>query len=140
MPELERSLRTLQVEWPATPDVASRLELAPRRSRRWIAVAAVAVALAIGAAFAVPQSRSAILRFFHLGGVSVERVETLPPAEQRPLAAALGQVVDDARLALACRYLLELSEAETAAALGVRKGTVKSRVSRALDRLRESYA
>ena len=40
---------------------------------------------------------------------------------------------------LACRYLLELSEAETAAALGLRRGTVKSRTSRALDRLRESY-
>jgi len=37
---------------------------------------------------------------------------------------------------LACRYLLELSEAETAAALGVRRGTVKSRLARALERLR----
>jgi RNA polymerase sigma-70 factor (ECF subfamily) len=38
---------------------------------------------------------------------------------------------------IACRYLLELSEAETAATLGVRRGTVKSRLSRALDKLRE---
>ena len=37
---------------------------------------------------------------------------------------------------LGCRYLLELGEAETAAALGVRRGTVKSRTSRALARLR----
>jgi len=37
---------------------------------------------------------------------------------------------------IACRYLLELSEAETAAALGVRAGTVKSRLSRSLERLR----
>ena len=35
------------------------------------------------------------------------------------------------------RFLLELGEEETAAALGVRRGTVKSRTSRALDRLRE---
>jgi RNA polymerase sigma factor (sigma-70 family) len=41
------------------------------------------------------------------------------------------------RTVISCRYLLELSEAETAAALGVRPGTVKSRLSRALDRLRE---
>jgi RNA polymerase sigma-70 factor, ECF subfamily len=38
---------------------------------------------------------------------------------------------------LGCRYLLELTEAETASALGVRVGTVKSRTSRALSRLRE---
>jgi RNA polymerase sigma-70 factor, ECF subfamily len=34
------------------------------------------------------------------------------------------------------RFLLELGEEETAAALGVRRGTVKSRTARALDRLR----
>ncbi len=38
---------------------------------------------------------------------------------------------------IACRFFLDLSEEETAAALGVRKGTVKSRQSRALERLRE---
>jgi RNA polymerase sigma-70 factor (ECF subfamily) len=37
---------------------------------------------------------------------------------------------------IACRYFLDLSESETAAALGIRPGTVKSRLSRALDRLR----
>jgi RNA polymerase sigma-70 factor (ECF subfamily) len=37
---------------------------------------------------------------------------------------------------IGCRYLLELSEAETAEALGWRVGTVKSRLSRALPRLR----
>jgi len=53
------------------------------------------------------------------------------------LLAALGRLRDEDRLVLGCRYLLELSEAETAAALGVRRGTVKSRTSRALQRLRE---
>jgi RNA polymerase sigma-70 factor (ECF subfamily) len=43
------------------------------------------------------------------------------------------------RLVIACRYLLGLSEAETAAVAGVRPGTVKSRTARALERLRESY-
>jgi RNA polymerase sigma-70 factor (ECF subfamily) len=36
-----------------------------------------------------------------------------------------------------CRYFLDLSEAETAEALDVAPGTVKSRLSRALQRLRE---
>ena len=37
---------------------------------------------------------------------------------------------------LTFRYLLELSEEETAAVLDVRRGTVKSRTARALARLR----
>ncbi len=58
---------------------------------------------------------------------------------RRELLAALEQLPDQAREILACRYLLELSEEETAATLGVRLGTVKSRTARALDRLREAY-
>ncbi|MEV0898796.1 sigma-70 family RNA polymerase sigma factor [Actinoplanes sp. NPDC049802] len=38
---------------------------------------------------------------------------------------------------LVCRYLLDLSEAETAVTLGLPRGTVKSRTSRALTRLRD---
>jgi RNA polymerase sigma-70 factor (ECF subfamily) len=52
------------------------------------------------------------------------------------LLSAMSRLRDDDRLVLGCRYLLELSEAETAAALGVKTGTVKSRTSRALERLR----
>jgi RNA polymerase sigma factor (sigma-70 family) len=52
------------------------------------------------------------------------------------LLEALGRLRDDDRTVIGCRYLLELSEAETAAALGVRPGTVKSRLSRSLERLR----
>jgi RNA polymerase sigma factor (sigma-70 family) len=59
--------------------------------------------------------------------------------ERRRLLDALEELPDPARLALACRYLLELSEDETAAALGVRRGTVKSRSARALEKLREAY-
>ena len=42
------------------------------------------------------------------------------------------------RAALVLRFYHDLSEAETAAALGCRRGTVKSRVARALARLRET--
>ena len=43
---------------------------------------------------------------------------------------------EEDRLVISSRYLLELSGEETAAALGIPEGTVKSRLSRALDRLR----
>ena len=59
-------------------------------------------------------------------------------AEQRSgLLEAVNRLSDEHRDAIACRYFLELSEEETAAALGVRRGTVKSRLARALARLRE---
>jgi RNA polymerase sigma-70 factor (ECF subfamily) len=61
----------------------------------------------------------------------------LVSAERRAeLLAAIERLGDDHRIVLACRYLLQLSEEETAAALGVRHGTVKSRLARALERLR----
>ena len=56
--------------------------------------------------------------------------------ERRELLRALNRLRAGERLAIACRYFLELSEAETAAALDLRLGTVKSRLSRALDHLR----
>jgi RNA polymerase sigma-70 factor (ECF subfamily) len=59
--------------------------------------------------------------------------------ERSRLLAALDELPDQARDVLACRYLLELSEEETAAALDVARGTVKSRSARALERLREAY-
>ena len=56
------------------------------------------------------------------------------------LLEALAALDERDRTVLACRYLLELSEEETAAALGCRRGTVKSRASRALGRLRDEIA
>ena len=53
------------------------------------------------------------------------------------LLAALDRLDERDRTVIGCRYLLDLSEAETARVLGVRPGTVKSRLSRALGRLRE---
>ena len=60
----------------------------------------------------------------------------LAAEEREGLLAALNGLREDDRLVIGCRYFLDLSEQETAAALGVRRGTVKSRLSRALERLR----
>jgi RNA polymerase sigma factor (sigma-70 family) len=58
-------------------------------------------------------------------------------AERRSeLLQAVERLGDDQRLAIGCRYFLGLSEEETAAVVGCRRGTVKSRVARALQRLR----
>jgi hypothetical protein len=99
MTELERALVAVarEVEFPPQPDLVPavrarlerpRLALVPRR--RALALAVALVVVAFGIAMAVPDARSAILRFFHIGSVTVERVETLPRAEERPLAAGLG--------------------------------------------------
>jgi RNA polymerase sigma-70 factor (ECF subfamily) len=56
--------------------------------------------------------------------------------DRRELVAALSALREADRLVIAYRYLVGLSEADTASALGVARGTVKSRLSRALDRLR----
>src|SRR5437764_392315 len=89
---LESELRGLTIDWPETPPL--RLELG-RRRRRWpIAVALAAAALA--AAFAVPQSRGAILRALHLGGALDQRraprgrlpAPLTPPCRERPSLGA----------------------------------------------------
>jgi RNA polymerase sigma factor (sigma-70 family) len=55
---------------------------------------------------------------------------------ERELWNALDALSHKDRLVLICRYLLELSENETAQTLGWMRGSVKSRTSRALRRLR----
>ena len=75
------------------------------------------------------------------GGAAPSPEATLVRAEEREsLLAAVGELREEDRLVIACRYFLDLSEEETAATLGWPRGTVKSRLSRALDRLRERVA
>jgi len=56
---------------------------------------------------------------------------------RRALLDAVGRLPEEQRLAVVCRFFLDLGEAETADVLGVRKGTVKSRLSRGLERMRK---
>ncbi len=56
------------------------------------------------------------------------------------LLRAVNALRPDDRLVIAYRFWFELPEAEMAEALGVARGTVKSRLSRALGRLRATLA
>src|SRR5918911_463633 len=59
--------------------------------------------------------------------------------DRAQLLGAINRLREEDRLVIACRYFLDLSTEETAAAIGCPTGTVKSRLSRALDRLKQLY-
>jgi RNA polymerase sigma factor (sigma-70 family) len=56
--------------------------------------------------------------------------------DRQRLVTAINSMAEDDRLVIVSRYFLDLSSGETAAALGIPEGTVKSRLSRALARLK----
>ncbi len=89
MSELERELRSLAIEWPETPALTP--VLGRQRSRRPLVLALAALLVALAVALAVPPARSAILRFLHLRGETIEFVGTLPAAQERSLTAGLGR-------------------------------------------------
>lgn len=59
-----------------------------------------------------------------------------PPTVQDPIVdRALASLPADQRAVVVCRFLLGWSEQQTADSLGIKTGTVKSRLHRALERL-----
>lgn len=103
MTELESALRQLagDLDFPSTPDLASAIRGRLERRRFWqrpaaIALAVLAVAV-VAAAFAVPQSRSAILDWLGLRHVSVVRVEKLPVVPANGLDLGHRVTLDEAR-------------------------------------------
>jgi RNA polymerase sigma-70 factor (ECF subfamily) len=99
---------------------------------------------------AVNESRNRVRSSVRREGLALRAAAERPPvdsdqspeaallaAEQRrSLLAAIERLREEDRLAIACRYFLGLSEREAARVLGWRRGTLKSRLSRALARLR----
>jgi RNA polymerase sigma-70 factor (ECF subfamily) len=63
--------------------------------------------------------------------------EVLAAERRSAVRQGLERLPERDRVVITCRYFLGLSEAETAAALDCPPGTVKSRLSRALGRLRD---
>lgn len=78
------------------------------------------------------------LRSVSVSGDAVPSPETilLDTERRQQLLDALNDLPRQVREVIECRYLLELSERETAAVLSIAPGTVKSRTSRGLERLR----
>ena len=117
---------------PDAPDVVPRVlaEIAVRRpaprARRLVVALAVVALAALLAAFAIPDARSALLRFLQIGGARIELVDELPPVPQTPpeLELTLGERVSlaDARRRTPFE-LLELEDEPDAVFLGER-GTV----------------
>jgi RNA polymerase sigma factor (sigma-70 family) len=66
--------------------------------------------------------------------------EALSGASRTALLDAVRALPEKDMWVVTCRYFLDLSEAETAQVLGWPPGTVKSRLSRALARLRPALA
>ncbi|MFI9798774.1 MULTISPECIES: RNA polymerase sigma factor [unclassified Streptomyces] len=62
-------------------------------------------------------------------------VAALERERRAALQSALGRLSEEHRLVVTYRYLLEMDETETAQALGWPRGTVKSRLNRALRKL-----
>jgi RNA polymerase sigma factor (sigma-70 family) len=72
------------------------------------------------------------------GALESPESEAVDRERREMLLGAVNRLRHEDREVIACRYFLELSEVETAEVLGVAQGTVKSRLSRALTRLRTS--
>jgi hypothetical protein len=110
MAELERELHALRIELPPEPDLAPRvraaLGLPPRRRHSRLVLVAAALAVALGAAFAVPDSGSALLRFFGIQGATVVEVGDLPKVGPGPLAFGERTSLAGAQRLLGFRPLL----------------------------------
>ena len=136
MSELERALVALghDLDVPEAPDLAPRVLRSLERPtvgstlRRVTVAFAVVLVAALAATLAIPDARSAFLRFLHIGGERIEFVDELSPVSEYPTELdaelALGERVSlpEAR-GRAGVDLLELDEAPDRVYLGGR-GTV----------------
>ncbi len=102
--------------------VANEARNRARSSRRRTQLALRAAAMDAPSGDAAPSPEGAILA----------------EDDRRALQDAMNALGERDRMAIGYRYFLDLSEGEMAQALGWPRGTVKSRLSRAMARLRET--
>lgn len=131
MRDFEQELVSIgrQLDVPEPPDLASRVlshvgtrRAGPRRRRLVLALAALAIA-ALLATLAIPDARSAFLRFLQIGGDRIELVDELPAVAPSPpeLELVLGQRVSLGEARRRVQFdLLELEEEPDAVYLGER--------------------
>jgi hypothetical protein len=100
MTELERALIAIgrDLDVPEPPELVATVlrQLEPRPQarprRRWALALAFALLAALVATMAIPDARSAVFRFLHIGGEEIEFVEELPEVPAQPdLGLILGQ-------------------------------------------------
>jgi RNA polymerase sigma-70 factor, ECF subfamily len=111
---------------PGSPLRPWLMKIAVNESRNRLRAAGRREALALRAAAELPSE----------GADPSPEAVVLTAERRRALLVAVEGLREEDRLVIACRFFLELSERETADVLGLRLGTVKSRLSRALERLR----
>ena len=85
-------------------------------------------------------ARSVLRRARRVLPRTTAQVIDAPAVADPTLRAALDRLPDRLRAVVVCRHLLDWSTEDTAAALGVNPGTVKSRLHRALQLLERSLA
>ena len=118
MPDLDRDLRLLagEIEFPEAPALATsvRGRLPEGRRSPWprrLALIAAVTGIALIAGLAVPQARTAILRFFGIGSVRIEYVDRLPAVTPgAPLALGRPVDADDAPLPVLRSELLGMPD------------------------------
>ena len=114
MPDLERDLVALAVvvDLPAERDLApavlARLRK-PKYAGRWrraAGIAALVLVVGLAATMAVPDARTAVLRFLGIKGATVIRVDELPPAATAPTEYGESVGIAEAERVVGFRPLL----------------------------------
>ena len=98
-PDLEHALRELEIDWPATPDIAAAVRMRldePQRRRSWLPtgwrmqlayVAALLLILFAGTMAVSPDARSTVLRWLGISSVEIRK----EPPRPLPTGLNLGQ-------------------------------------------------